>query len=155
MLFLIELRSRRVFVADITPNPTDWFTGQAALDSLSFLRGCRYLIHDRNTKYSVRFRMVMEQNGVDPIRTPCQGPNANAFGERFVLSIKSECLDRRVFFGEASLRRAVAEYVEHYHAERPHQGIGKNGSRWGRTAPAWGRSSAESGSAASWRATAA
>ncbi len=82
------------------------------------------LIHDGDGKYSLRFRMVMEGAGITPIRTPYRAPNANAYAERFVLSIKSECLRRMIFFGEASLRRAISEYVEHYHVERAHQGIG-------------------------------
>ena len=89
-----------------------------------YLRGCRYLIHDGDSKYSLRFRIVMEDAGIKPIRTPYQAPNANAFAERFVLSIKSECLRRMIFFGEASLRRAVSEFVAHYHVERAHQGLG-------------------------------
>ncbi len=72
----------------------------------------------------MRFRMVMEDAGIEPIRTPDQAPNANAYAERFVLSIKSECLRRMIFFGEALLRRAVSEFVAHYHAERAHQGLG-------------------------------
>ena len=66
----------------------------------------------------------MEDAGITPIKTPFQAPNANAFAERFVLSIKSECLRRMIFFGEASLRRAVSEFVAHYHVERAHQGLG-------------------------------
>ena len=65
----------------------------------------------------------MEDAGITPIQTPFQAPNANAFAERFVLSIKSECLRRMIFFGEASLRRAVSEFVAHYHVERAHQGL--------------------------------
>ena len=60
------------------------------------------------------------------IRTPIQAPNCNAHAERFVLSIKSECLRRMIFFGEASLRRAIFEYLDHYHAERAHQGLGND-----------------------------
>ena len=66
----------------------------------------------------------MEDAGITPIRTPYRAPNANAFAERFVLSIKSECLRRMIFFGEPSLRRAISEFVVHYHEERAHQGIG-------------------------------
>ncbi len=62
--------------------------------------------------------------GVQPKKLPAQSPNLNAFAERFVLSIKSECLSRMIFFSEAALRRAVCEYVEHYHEERNHQGLG-------------------------------
>ena len=111
-------------MAGITTNPTDWFMGQAALTARAFLEGCRFLIQDRDTKFSLRFRIVMEDFGITPIKTPLQAPNANAYAERFVLSIKSECLRRMILFGEASLRHAISEYVEHYHTERAHQGIG-------------------------------
>jgi len=124
VLFFIDLKTRRVHVAGITTNPTDWFMGQVALAARSSLKDCRFLIHDRDTKFSLRFRIVMEDFGITPIRTPYQAPNANVYAERFVLSIKSECLRRMIFFGETSLRRAIAEYVEHYHEVRAHQGIG-------------------------------
>ncbi len=124
VLFFVELKTRRVHVAGLTTNPTDWFMGLAAEGAMTFLSGCRYLIHDGDGKYSLRFRMVMEDAGITPIRTPYRAPNANAYAERFVLSIKSECLRRMIFFGEASLRHAISEYVEHYHVERAHQGIG-------------------------------
>ena len=84
----------------------------------------RYVIHDRDSKYSLRFRIVMEDAGIEPIKTPFQAPNANAYAERFVRSIKDECLDRMILFGEAHLRRAIDQYLEHYHAERNHQGLG-------------------------------
>ena len=71
-----------------------------------------------------KFKRLLNDSGVDVVLTPKQAPNANAFAERFVLSIKSECLDRMIFFGEASFRRAIAEYLAHYHAERAHQGVG-------------------------------
>ncbi len=71
-----------------------------------------------------RRERILKEAGVEVLLTPCQAPNCNAFAERFVLTIKSECLDRMIFFGERSLRRAVAEFLEHHHAERAHQGIG-------------------------------
>jgi putative transposase len=67
---------------------------------------------------------VLEDAGITPTRTPFQAPNANAFAERFVLSIKSECLGRTIFFGESPLRRTVSEFVVHYHEERARQGLG-------------------------------
>ena len=82
------------------------------------------MIHDRDTKYSLRFRLVMESAGIETIKTPFQAPNANAYAERFVLSIKSECLGRMISFGEASLQRAISEFTAHYHEERAHQGVG-------------------------------
>ncbi len=89
-----------------------------------FLRGHRLLICDRYTKFTDQFKRILRDFGVEVVLTPKRAPNCNAFAERFVLSIKSECLRRMVFFGEASLRRAISEYVVHYHVERAHQGIG-------------------------------
>ena len=88
------------------------------------LASCRYLIHDRDTKYTASFTGLLESAGIEPVRLPARSPNLNAHAERFVRSIKSECLDRLVLFGEKSLRHVVAEYVAHYHRERNHQGIG-------------------------------
>lgn len=98
--------------------------GKAVERTVGRLKGMRYVIHDRDTKYSLRFRIVMEDGGIQPIKTPYQAPNANAYAERFVRSIKEECLDRMILFGEGHLRRAIDQYIEHYHDERNHQGIG-------------------------------
>ena len=87
------------------------------------LQGKRYLVIDRDTKYSDQFRRLIRDNGTKVIRLPPMSPNLNAYAERFVRSIKFECLNRMIFIGEASLRRAVAEYVAHYHGERNHQGL--------------------------------
>jgi len=70
------------------------------------------------------FHEILGYAGVAPVRLPPQSPNLNAYAERFVLSIKSECLDRMILLGEGHLRRAIVSYVEHYHVERCHQGIG-------------------------------
>ena len=124
MLFFLELKSRRMHVAGLTTNPTDLFMGLAAEGSLGFLQGRRYLIHDRDTKFSLRFRIVLESAGLGLIKTPFQAPNANAYAERFVRSIKQECLDRMILFGEGHLRHAIDEYMTQYHRKRNHQGIG-------------------------------
>ena len=124
VLFFIELKTRRVHVAGMTANPTDWFMGKAIDGSLGFLERCRFMIHDRDTKYSLRFRIVMEAAGIRPVKTPLQAPNANAYAERFVRSIKEESLNRMIFFGEGHLRHAIDEYIAHYHSERNHQGLG-------------------------------
>ena len=89
-----------------------------------FLLDSRYLIMDRDTKYTKEFRDYLDREGVKPVRCPVRAPNCNAFAERFVRSIKDECLDRMILFGEASLRRALGAYVTHYNAERNHQGVG-------------------------------
>jgi transposase InsO family protein len=89
-----------------------------------FLLNSRYLIMDRDTKYTEEFRDSLDREGVKPVRCPVRAPNCNAFAERFVRSIKDECLDRMILFGEASLRRALREYVTHFRSERNHQGLG-------------------------------
>ena len=89
-----------------------------------FLRGKRYLILDRDTKYSDAFRSFLVHEGIKIIRLAPRSPNLNAFAERFVRSIKEECLSRMIFFGQASLRHAVKHFMTHYHAERNHQGLG-------------------------------
>ena len=79
---------------------------------------------DRDTKYTDAFRGHLDREGVKPVRCPARAPNCNAFAERFVRSIKDECLNRMILFGEVSLRRVLREYVSHYHIERNHQGVG-------------------------------
>ena len=78
---------------------------------------------DRDTKYSADWRAWVKKQGVKVIRLPPRSPNLNTYAERFVRSIKEECLDRMIFTGEAALRRAVREFMAHYHAERNHQGL--------------------------------
>ena len=89
-----------------------------------FLLRSRYLIHDRDPLFTKAFRETLESSGVRSVRLPSRSPNLNAYAERFVRSIKSECLAQVIPIGEAHLRRAVREYVEHYHGERNHQGLG-------------------------------
>ena len=127
-LFVIELKSRRVHIAGTTTNPDESFIAQVGRNLTDafdgFLLGHRIFICDRDTKFTRRFRDTLEAVGVVTVLTPCRAPNCNAFAERFVRSIKEECLGRMVFFGEASLLRALREYAAHYNAERPHQGVG-------------------------------
>ena len=89
-----------------------------------FLKGHRVLIRDRDCLFTARFTDVLEGSGVRSVLTPVRAPNCNAYAERFVLTIKSECLGKMILFGETSLRRACSEFVEHYHTERAHQGLG-------------------------------
>ena len=89
-----------------------------------FLKDDRVLICDRDTKFTEQFKRILHDSGVEVVMTPKQAPNCNAFAERFVLSIKSECLRRMIFSGERRFRAAVSSYVEHYHTERAHQGLG-------------------------------
>jgi transposase InsO family protein len=126
VLFFIHVQSRKVYLAGITPNPNDAWMRQAArnltTNDCNLAEKCRYLIRDRDAKLSSGFDMILRSAGIEPLALPPRSPNLNAFAERFVLSIKTECLDRMIFFGEASLRHAITEYIEHYHHERTHQG---------------------------------
>jgi len=127
VLFIIHLSTRSVHIAGVTTAPNGAYMKQVARNltdvSDGFLLNSRYLIMDRDTKYTSDFRGHLDREGVKPIRCPVRAPNCNAFAERFVRSIKHECLDRMILFGEASLRRALRAYVIHYHTERNHQGV--------------------------------
>ena len=88
-----------------------------------FLNDKKYLIMDRDTKFCESHRSVLEQSGVEPVLLPPQSPDMNAYLERFMRSLKSECLNKMIFFGQHSLELALKEYVAHYHSERNHQGL--------------------------------
>jgi len=117
-----------VKIAGITTNPTEAWMLQLARNAAGaeegILAGKSHLILDRDTKYSDTWRTFVEERGVEVIRLPPRSPNLNAYAERFVRSIKEECLDRMIFIGEVSLRRAVREFMAHYRAERNHQDVG-------------------------------
>lgn len=127
-LFAVQHGSRQVHVAGTTVNPDASFMAQVARNLTDefegFLRSTRHLILDRDTKFSAQFRQILSDAGVQITTTAYLAPNMNAFAERWVKSVKSELLGRRIFFGARSLERALADYVEHYNEDRPHQGIG-------------------------------
>jgi len=127
VLFFIDIASRSVHIAGITPHPDNRWMTQIARNVTDvedgFLRSTRHLILDRDTKYTDEFRKVLVREGNYLIRLPPRSPNLNAFAERFVRSIKSECLNRMIFFGQASLQHAISHFMAHYHAERNHQGL--------------------------------
>ena len=87
-----------------------------------FLSDCKYLIHDRDSKFCLSFRRILKEAALKFIRLPPKSPDLNAYAERYVRSVKEECLSRIVPFGEEGLRRALNEFVPHYHKERNHQG---------------------------------
>jgi len=92
------------------------------MEGCGALRDCCYLLHDRDTKYTHSFRAIITSGDVEPLVLPARSPNLNAYSERWVRSVKEECLSKVILFGERSLRRALSEYVEHFHTERNHQG---------------------------------
>ena len=126
VLFVIQIGSRKVHLAGITPNPDEAWMRRMAINATMADWGCldgqRYLIMDRDTKFCPAFRRILRDAGVEPIRLPIRSPDLNAYSERFVLSAKSECTSKLVFFGEQSLWTAMREYLAHYHEERNHQG---------------------------------
>ena len=128
VLFVIELATRRVHIAGIVHEPNGARMSQTARNLTDifagFLLGKIHLVHDRDPLFTKSFCDTLASVGVKSVRLPAKSPNLNAFAERFVLSIKSECLNRIIFFTEAQLRHTVREFVEHYHRERNHQGIG-------------------------------
>jgi hypothetical protein len=128
VLFFIHLESRRVAIGGITVHPNEAWMKQmarnATMDEYGVLLGCRCLLHDRDTKFTRSFRAIVASGKVEPMVLPAQSPNLNAYAERWVRSVKEECLSKVILFGERSLRRALSEYVDHFHAERNHQGKG-------------------------------
>jgi len=124
-VFVIDLASRRVQILGSTPHPDEAFMRQIARTVTMADNGiCHVLSCDRDAKWSEAVRACLQDAGIGVIQTPYRAPNANAHAERFVRSIKEECLDRLIPFGERHFRRAVAEFVTHYHGERNHQGLG-------------------------------
>jgi putative transposase len=128
VLFVIHHATRAVHIAGITTNPNAEFMAQVARNLTDqvdgFLRDAEWLILDRDTKFTEQFRRILDEAGVGILTTAFQAPNMNAIAERFVGSIKRECLSRLILFGEVHLRQVIREFVEHYHEERPHQGLG-------------------------------
>ena len=128
VLFFIHLESRRVDIAGITVHPDEpWMTQiarNATMEGCGALRDCRYLLHDRDTKFTRSFRSIVMSGPIEPLALPAHSPNLNAHAERWVRSVKEECLSKVILFGERSLRRVLNDYVDHFHAERNHQGKG-------------------------------
>ncbi len=125
VLFFIELESRRVHLAGCTANPTGaWVTQQAR--NLSFtgvFERMRFLIHDRDSKFTASFEEIFRSEGIRIIHTPIRAPQANAYAERFVRSVRAECLDWLLILGRRHLERVLRAYTMHYNRERPHRGL--------------------------------
>jgi putative transposase len=128
VLFFLHLESRRVRVAGITRHPDQEWMEQIARSAThqdwGYLHPSRYVLHDRDTKFCATFRSALASGGVKTIPLPAQSPNLNAFAERWVRSIKQECLSKLILLGERPLSRVLAEFSTHYHSERNHQGKG-------------------------------
>ncbi len=127
VLFFIELGTRRVHLAGCTSQPsTGWVSQQARQMSWELDDGAmpmRFLIHDRDTKFPAAFDTVFAAEGISIIRTPYQVPKVNAFAERWVRSVREECLDHLLILNERHLQRVLSEYVTYFNRARPHQSL--------------------------------
>ena len=128
VLFFTELGSRRVHLAGCTAHPDDaWVTQQARQIAWTLLerkKPVRFLIRDRDTKFTSRFDAVFEGQDVQVVRTPVQPPEANGIAERFVRTVRSECVDWLLTLSEQHLQRVVEVFVDHYNTRRPHRSLG-------------------------------
>jgi len=128
ILFFIQVGSRRVHIAGMTPHPNGtWMTQMARNSTMvewGFLTPGQYLIHDRDGKFCTAFQELVTAAGLTLIKLPPRSPNLNAYAERWVRSVKEEVLSRLILFGEDALRKVLKEYGTHYHQERHHQGKG-------------------------------
>jgi transposase InsO family protein len=127
ILFFIHLETRRIHISGMTEYPdAEWMKQQARniSDYEGELQDVKYLIHDRDGKYCDAFQMILKSADIECIKLPARSPNLNAHAERFVRSIKEECLSKFIPLNEKMLRHIINEYTEHYHHERNHQGHG-------------------------------
>jgi putative transposase len=128
VLFFIELDHRRVHLAGITAHPTGAWVTQAARNLLMDLDDrtdrFRFLIRDRDAKFGATFDAVFAAAGIEAVRIPPRAPKANAYAERWVHTVRTECLDWILVWNRHHLEAVLARYVTHYNNARPHRGIG-------------------------------
>ena len=140
---IIELKSRRLIHQAATAHPTDAWVAQQLREATAWGKVPKHLIHDRDRKYGSRFSAIASSTGINRLATPYRAPKANAICERFIGSMKRECLDQILILHQPHLRKVVAEYAQYYNRARPHQGIGQRiPGRYDETAPLEGRSTA-------------
>jgi transposase InsO family protein len=125
VLFFIAHGSRRVWLAGCTTNPTgEWVTQQARNLGLDFSdAGIRFLIRDRDSKYSGPFDEVLRSEGIRIVKTPVRSPKANAVAERFVRTVRTECLDWLLLLNRRHLEHVLRVFVDHYNRQRPHRAL--------------------------------
>jgi putative transposase len=121
--FIIELHSRRVIHVGVTRSPTDTWTAQQLREATAFGVGPKYLIRDNDSKFGVTFARAATTSGIKILKTPIHAPRANAICERFLGSVRRECLDHLLILQERQLHRVLKAYVAYFNQARPHQGI--------------------------------
>ena len=120
---IIELGSRRVVQMGVTRHPTDTWVAQQLREATPFQQGPKYLIRDNDKKYGHHFAAVAAGTQIKVVRTPIRVPKANAICERFIGSVRRECLDHLLILGERQLFQRMKAYIEYYNLYRPHQGL--------------------------------
>ncbi|MFT6082615.1 MAG: transposase InsO family protein, partial [Planctomycetota bacterium] len=127
VFFVIHHATRMVEIAGITPNPNSAFMAQVARNLTDqvdgFLRGMKYLILDNDALFTKQFVRILKDAGTKVVHTAIQAPNMNAVAERFVGSVRRECLSNLILFGDRHLQRVLSNYADHYNQERPHQSL--------------------------------
>ena len=121
--FIIELHSRRVIHIGVTQSPTDAWTVQQLREATSFGMGPKYLIRDHDSKFGVIFDRVAKTSGIELLKTPYHAPRANALCERFLGSVRRECIDHLLILHERQIQRVLNAYVRYFNRARLHQGI--------------------------------
>jgi putative transposase len=121
----MELKTRRVVHSAVTTSPTDAWAAQQLREATPWGQAPKYLIHDRDNKYGRQFSAVAVSSGIKELRTPFRAPKANAHCERFIGSLKRECLDHMLILHRNHLHRLLIEFIDYYNHSRPHQGIGQ------------------------------
>jgi putative transposase len=123
LFFILEVGSRKIVHVGVTRHPTDAWLAQQLREATPFGTAPKYLIHDNDAKFSARFAAVAAGVGIEVLKTPLHAPKANAFVERLLGSVRRECLDRLLIFGERHLHTVIRAYVAYYNQYRPHQGL--------------------------------
>jgi len=126
VFFIVELESRRVVHFGVTRHPSQFWAAQQLREATSDGQAPRFLLRDNDNKYGSAFDAVARVTGIDVLRTPIKAPRANAIVERYVGSVRRECLDHLLIFSERQLYRVIRAYVDYFNRSRPHQGIGQN-----------------------------
>src|SRR5256886_11872364 len=121
--FIVELQSRKVIHVGVTRSPTDAWTAQQLREATAYGEGPKYLIRDRDNKFGPNFARVAATSGIQMLKTPYHAPRANAICERFLGSVRRECLDHLLILQEKQLHRVLRAYVQYFNQARPHQGI--------------------------------
>ena len=122
---IMELKTRRIVHSAVTTSPTDEWTAQQLREATPWGQGPKYLLHDRDSKYASHFSAVATGSGIQELRTPYRAPRANGVCERYMGSLRRECLDHTLILNGRHLTRVVREYTNYFNQERPHQGIGQ------------------------------